>query len=311
MNRLVDWARTTGQRVLTNTTAIRSHTLRFARCIHLFVREFEPWGIIIALLGLTMALFTIVMDLEGQQSERTFRAWQIVWGFESRGAESSATLRTGASGSSLRKALEFLNQDFDGILCASWVSGVSLRLTGNPHRTCFIPEKKRESLAGFTGRGADLSGINLQDGILTEANLQFADLRSANLMGAMLTGANLAGAKLTGGDLTGAKLSAADLTFADLTFADLTFADLSVAYLTSAKLTGADLTGAILTGAVLTDADLSSAKLGFSASHPSVTQAQLDAACGISSPLSVPAGLVWRSAPCRSIKEYVDELSSR
>ena len=98
----------------------------------------EPWGIILTLIGLVIALITVVVDLEDRQSERTFRAWQVVREYED---------RAGAPGSSLREALQFLNREFDGAWCGFLVSWTSQRLTGN-RRECLFPRKVGESLAG-------------------------------------------------------------------------------------------------------------------------------------------------------------------
>ena len=87
MNRWIDWARATGRRMLVIARAFGPHTVQVARCSHRFVRGFEPWGIILTFLGLAIALITIIIDLEDRQSERIFRAWQVVRGFESRAVE--------------------------------------------------------------------------------------------------------------------------------------------------------------------------------------------------------------------------------
>lgn len=55
-----------------------------------WVRKFEPWGIVIALVGLSIALITIMIDLEDRNAERTFRAWQIIQQFEGRVASHAA-----------------------------------------------------------------------------------------------------------------------------------------------------------------------------------------------------------------------------
>ena len=146
--------------------------------MHRFLRAFEPWGIVLALFGVVIALVTIWVDLEDRQAERTFRAWQLV-------------LTVPSAGSSRREALEYLNREFDGFLCGAPVEWASGLLTGNRRRRCLFPQKERESLAGIEEIGADLST---------------ADLVGANLVGANLVGANLTRAFLAGTDLTQAQL---------------------------------------------------------------------------------------------------------
>ena len=121
-------------------------------------------------------------------------------------------------------------------------------------------------LNGKGGRRADLSGANLCDADLRDANLRGADLSGANLRGADLRGANLRGANLRGADLrdadlSGANLFGANLRGADLRDADLSDADLSGADLRDANLRGADLSGANLRGADLCNANLSRASM--------------------------------------------------
>ena len=162
-----------------------------------------------------------------------------------------------------------------------------------------VLESANLKLADLTD--ASLVSVNLEHANLEHANLRSANLGSADLRGADLTGANLTGANLMDADLTGAKqrgrwiylewtgarvgillvLRDADLTDADLTDADLTGADLQDANLRGTNIQGADLRGsdlqdADLRGANLQDADLRGADLR----NATVTQSQLDSACG-------------------------------
>ena len=111
----------------------------------------------------------------------------------------------------------------------------------------------------------DLSGADLHDTTLSNANLDGADLSRANLSGANLSGADfyraiLEGANLSGANLSGAILNGADLNGADLSNANLDGADLSRADLSRANLSGANLRGAKLYGDVY-GADLGKAKV--------------------------------------------------
>ena len=242
-------------------TAAFSRTVQAARGSHRLVRGFGPWGIVLTLISVTIALITIMVDLEDRQAERTFRAWQIVL------AERSV-------GSSQREALEYLNRTFDGSVCGSWVNWVSKGLTGNSRRECIIPRKERGSLAELAATNAGLPGAELPGADLYRAELALADLTRANLLDA--------------------NLAFADFSRANLLDANLAFADLSRAELTSANLQDANLAGADLTGAELQDANLSGANLR----DASVTQTQLDAACGFLPPVNIPTELTWRSGRC-------------
>ena len=164
----------------------------------------------------------------------------------------------------------------------------------------------RMNLSGADFRGADLNQANL-----TKADLKEADLSSVFLMGANLTNANLFRANLTDAilmdaNLTDASLYVANLTHANFNDANLTNTDLTHANLTDANLMGANLTNASLhdanlTRAILDRTNLTDAKL-FRANliEASVEQSQLDTALyhsGVSPPVNLPEGLVWREPP--------------
>jgi uncharacterized protein YjbI with pentapeptide repeats len=108
---------------------------------------------------------------------------------------------------------------------------------------------------------ANLAGANLTRVRLVEANLTDAELAGANLTGANLAGANLIRAQLDVANLTNAQLVKANLTDAQLDWANLTRAWLVEANLTGAQLDGAHLICANLAEANLTDAELVKANL--------------------------------------------------
>jgi hypothetical protein len=69
----------------------------------------------------------------------------------------------------------------------------------------------KETLVRAVGERIDLSGANLSDANLRDADLSGANLRGANLSDANLSGADLSGANLSDANLRGANLSGADL----------------------------------------------------------------------------------------------------
>ena len=102
----------------------------------------------------------------------------------------------------------------------------------------------------------DLSGANLSQDYLFEANLSGTNLSGANLSRACLIGANLSRANLSGANLRGAYLSRANLLYANLRQAQLVGAslretNLSNADLFEAEIKDADLALANLTGTCL------------------------------------------------------------
>jgi uncharacterized protein YjbI with pentapeptide repeats len=108
---------------------------------------------------------------------------------------------------------------------------------------------------------ADLSRADFREAPLYGANLSGAKLIEANLSRAKPIGANLSGADLRGADLSGAALMEADLSRADFREAYLYRTDLRRAKLIEANLSGAKLSGANLVGANFREARLHRALL--------------------------------------------------
>ena len=107
---------------------------------------------------------------------------------------------------------------------------------------------------------ARFGDANLNNAIMTYANLGGADLAHAKLQDANLLAANLKGALLRGADLQRAILQGADLQDAHLQGANLQAANLQAANLQRANLQRADLEGANLEGANMEGANLKGAK---------------------------------------------------
>lgn len=159
--------------------------------LHRAIVQFEPYGIILAVFGLIHTFGTIILDLEDQQSERIFKAWEILALDHENINNSSAK----------RQALEFLNREYEGLFCsATIVTPIVELLNGNQSRKCLILAKTQEGFPNLKAQNTLLYGA-----ALPRANLSGADFAKANLIGADLRGANLIWANLTGAVLTEAE----------------------------------------------------------------------------------------------------------
>jgi len=220
------------------------------RVMHPAVKATEPWGILLAVAGLAVSIYSFQIDYADRTSERKLRAWEII-------------TSNGPVNGGKREALVFLISNGRD-LSAAKLSDANLAV---------------KDLSGFDLRNVDLSGANLSQANLSRANLNGANLSEARLNGANLTSANLRGANLNGANLNeawldeailiSANLNGADLSEARLNDANLGASDLSEARLLAADLSGADirvtrLVGANLSGANLREADLRGANLSSS-----------------------------------------------
>ncbi len=111
----------------------------------------------------------------------------------------------------------------------------------------------------------DLSGRDLRDCLLNNANLRHCDLSTCDLSQAQLHGADLRYAELTGSVLSGSNMAVARLRHAKLRGCrmdgvNLKGADLAGADLSGVVLGDAELAGVNLLGADLSEADLSAAR---------------------------------------------------
>lgn len=255
--------------------------------LHSAVVLLEPYGIILAVIGLLLTFGAIILDLEDRLSERTFKAWEIL-SLENKNINQS---------SAKRAAIEFLNREYDGFFCSRLIISPFIQyLSGDTTRECLVPRKRREALHGLALDGTSLTnlrahGAKLNSSSLSGARMAYADLSKAELVGANLSGvflldANMDGAILDHANLTGAVLSFAslidarlykanlsnsqldpvglqnaDLRLANLENAAMAGANLRDANLTGANLTGVNLAGAYLAGAKLKEANLTGANL--------------------------------------------------
>ncbi|MDJ0620444.1 MAG: pentapeptide repeat-containing protein [Calothrix sp. MO_192.B10] len=123
----------------------------------------------------------------------------------------------------------------------------------------------RTNLSRATLNQAHLFNARMVDANLSSSQLVGADLHGAVLENASLTGADLSDAKLNEADLYGARLGraiaiSAQLSHANLTNTDWQAADLSGANLLRANLRNANLSATRLKGAILKNANLENAK---------------------------------------------------
>ena len=127
--------------------------------------SFWRWGVFIATVGVLVAVVGLAIDFEDRMSERTFRAWQTVLMFH----QSDDREVPIVAGSVLREAMEFLNQESDGVICGETIRNLLTNLTGTMHRQCLFPAKKKESFNFI-----DIAGADLTDAILPAANFESA-----------------------------------------------------------------------------------------------------------------------------------------
>ena len=181
---------------------------------HKTVKALEPWGILLAAIGLITAVASFWIDHHDRVQERTVRAWQLV--------------TTPAPGNSGKKAaLEYLNQQV-------WFGCI--------YGSCWLRLKDSESLNGIN-LGVDNNGKGKEYQVgtwLYAVNLTFADLNRANLSGAYLRAAdfllaNLIEANLSEAILTNASFRGADLRHANFSGAELHGVDLRSANLRNAR----------------------------------------------------------------------------
>ncbi len=170
----------------------------------------------------------------------------------------------------------------------------SLDVTGIQLNNAYLAEADLKQMWGsqVSLQKANLGGADLSGANLTEARLSGAFLHRAKLINTFLFGADLSEAFLNEACLVNADLAEAVLIDADLNGANLINASLTGAYLTgtcfaNADLSGADLTNADLRGADLRGAHLSGATLnGAKLNSADLSGATLDSAKLIMADLS-------------------------
>lgn len=147
-------------------------------------------------------------------------------------------------------------------------------------------------------RSCALAGIYLAGADLVGAESSNSNLRCANLQGAKLIAADFSMSCLKSAILRRADLTRADLKKVDLSQADLSNACLAGAELQGARLKNADFSGADLTGLDLGGVDLSAVK--------NLEQGQLDQACASGRSKGLPKGLKATNGACPDYPICVD-----
>lgn len=260
------------------------------------MRNIEPWGVLLAVIGLVVTLIAFWIDYSDRIEERTVRAWQL--------------LTEEASGNSGKSAaLQYLNGE-DGLCLAGWclyVMKPRIPLTGID----LSPPGQAQRAIGHEPSGVYLRGVKLPGADLSQANLSGADLARANLAGSNLRQANLSGARLGRANLSGSKLNGANLSRVILWATDLSNAKLGPAMvipqeqnsdfgLTPERL-DTDLSKAAFFRVNLSGADLSFTNLsGLNLSNSNLSAANLASACG-DERTRLPVGMA-PLRPCPAIR---------
>ena len=188
------------------------------RVSHWFVQAFQPWGVVLAFLSLLATVIAFVVESEDRQSERIFRAWDVVLE-ATRNTSSQVTfggnnVRRHAAG--LSRGLEYLNRNFQGRWCNGFVNIVSIYVTGNDQRRCVFPKKPRELLVGLSFKAKSLQGIRLSGAQLAFTDFSDSFLVGADLSGARLLSSNFSGALIVGTDFSGAYFQNSNLSKAKI-----------------------------------------------------------------------------------------------
>ena len=176
-----------------------------------FLREFEPLGILLAVVALGISAYSLWFAYEDSVKSSTVNAWQLI-----------AERAPGDGGKKV--ALEFLNRPI-GLFCGK--------------AKCFHTIRERQSLTWIDLSTKDSKARSH----LRNVNLEGALIARANLKNAYFIHANLRHAVLNHSDMRGASLRQTDLREASLINADLRGADFRAAKFDKTELTDADLRG--------------------------------------------------------------------
>ncbi|MEM9670758.1 MAG: pentapeptide repeat-containing protein [Pseudomonadota bacterium] len=178
------------------------------------LRKVEPWGVMIAAVGLAFTAYSAWLTLEGRIFARTVASWELL-AIDKPGNNSKAA------------ALGHINRQI-GLFC--WWGDRCLKIL-----------KKREPLSWLDLSPSD--GVE-HGAYLRRVDLNWALLHKANLSKALLTYADLRRAQMKESILTGARLVGADLRRTDFEKADLRNVNFTNAKIDETDFKDADLSGA-------------------------------------------------------------------
>jgi uncharacterized protein YjbI with pentapeptide repeats len=213
--------------------------LRCFRLAHPYVKELEPWSVLIAAIALVWTIVEFRIEREDRRIDDVNRALALF-----------------AENAGRHETLEILlrnDVDLVGLVARdAYLRGADLEGV----------DLGDADLNSADLRRANLKGAHLSDADLDDVNLAFADLTDAFLYGADLSGADLGHANLSNSILVSSDLTRTKLIGADLTRADLRYADLSEALtevdpnLTDTDVGRVDFDQAILCGTTMPDGSL-------------------------------------------------------
>lgn len=237
--------------------------------VHRSVVLAQPWGILLAAVGVAIASLSFLIDLRDRHLNRELAAWRLLLQVGSLTPTHDG--RRVAAGSATRAALEYLNRSYDGKWCFGWVRELSEYVIGEEDRRCLLPRQMAESFADINLPNAKLAGARLPRSRFHRANLHNVDFADADLRHGIFVFVDLSSASLSctdmrrtelyGADLTHARLRQTRLDGADLRYANLTRVRASLSFFPDALLNRANLEKADFTGAIFDGAQLSRANL--------------------------------------------------
>ena len=232
----------------------------YIKRIHRFVHNIEPWGILIAIIGIGFASYELSESIKERKKEQFLRE-ATLYSMVSKQLQESREIDTTSKGTDQQ------------------VSGPA------PDRTGYV-----RILEIMARSGISLEGINAVDVRLDRAQLERAKLQGANLTNVALFGTNLSNANLEEAVLSDAEIG--PITWRD----KLIHANLSGANMTRSILKDTTIWGANLSRSNFMDAEFQNTKLYFVDLTDAIylSKFQLEGACG--DEVILPIG--WTIDPC-------------
>ena len=172
------------------------------------VRRFEPWGIVLTVIALFVAIGSFWLDYQDRIAERKLRAWEFA---TSPGPYSGAK----------RDAVQYLVRHGND-LSGAQLAGVLWPVKEEVSETQFTHTLLKE--ANFNGKTllrARFHHANLEEAQLFEGDFSNAVFRDTNLKNAIISDSVLQGAGFLFSDLSGVEFDGSDLTDADFLHATM------------------------------------------------------------------------------------------